>query len=141
MGKLDPRSFFSRVTGQRQESKSTRKLRYTLEMVFLGIISGCKTRRELETLSSDLGERLPHSTIVEHLVATNPESLRASNLKLIKQAQRDHVFERNTTLPINICVLNGKQLSSSKTQVVQTSSILTAEMLGCVLKKPLIILT
>ena len=64
MGKLDPRSLFSRVTGERQESKSKSKLSYTLEMVFLGIISGCKTRRELETVSSDLGERLPHSTIV-----------------------------------------------------------------------------
>jgi hypothetical protein len=98
MGKLDPRSFFSRVTGQRQESKSTRKLRYTLEMVFLGIISGCKTRRELETLSSDLGERLPHSTIVEHLVATNPESLRASNVKLIKQV-RNEITSLSETQP------------------------------------------
>lgn len=117
IARLDPRWLFSKVSCKRQDGKSKRKLSYTLEIVFLGFISGCKTRRQLETLSSDFGERVPHSTIVEHLVATVPEDLRASNVKLIKRAQRDHVFERNTTLPINLFVIDGKQLSSSRTQM------------------------
>jgi hypothetical protein len=115
--KLNPRSLFSKIRSKRQASKCKRKLSYTLEIVFLGFISGCKTRRQLETLSADLGTRLPHSTLVNHLKATVPEDLRASTARLIKQAHRDGVFERGTTLPINLCVIDGKQISSSKRQM------------------------
>lgn len=81
-----------------------------LETVVRALAGGCKTLRELETLTETSGVRIPDTTLHDLLVQIDPEPLNAELAKGVKHASRNHELD-NTDLPFRLTVIDGKNIS------------------------------
>lgn len=95
-------------------------LGYVLEILMAGALSGCKTLRDIETLSEIYGQRVPDTTLHDIMVKLNPEGLRAELSKGVKRALRDHELAVDE-FPIRITAIDGKGNYNTR-QVVNKSS-------------------
>ena len=111
LAKLNPKKLFGEVSDSRVRNKCKWSLGYCLQVTLQGLLSGLVTSRELESFSEDLGTRVPYSTLTRILSKAKPRGLKSSLASLVKQAQREHVFERNRILPIHIVAIDGKRTS------------------------------
>ena len=80
---------------------------YVLEVLMAGSLTGCKTLREVETLSEVYADRVPDTTLHDMLVQIDPEGLRAELAKGVKQALREHELPKDE-FPVRITAIDGK---------------------------------
>ena len=80
---------------------------YVLEVLMAGALSGCKTSREVETLSEVYADRISDTTLHDMLIQIDPEGLRAELAKGVKQALREHELSRDE-FPVRITAIDGK---------------------------------
>lgn len=90
-------------------------LGYILEVLLAGALSGCKTLREVETLSEIYAERVPDTTLHDIMVRLNPEGLKEELAKGVKQALRAH--ELDSEFPVRITAIDGKALYNTRRAV------------------------
>ena len=103
----DPR----RVTSNRKWDFS-----YMMEVVFLGMLSGCKNLREVESFSESLKERVPDTTIYDILKKLDAAPLRKLLVRGVKQALRSHELPKDE-FPIRLTAIDGKSVSVTKYEV------------------------
>lgn len=85
---------------------------YLLQMLLLGMLSGCKTLREIETFSEGYDERIPDTTLNNLIVEVDEAPLRAELSKEVKRALRDHELPREE-FPVRITAIDGKNVAIS----------------------------
>ena len=95
-------------------------LDYVLEVLLAGALTGCKTLRDVETLSELYAERIPDTTLHDIMVRLNPEGLRELVAKGVKQALREHELPRDE-FPVRIVAIDGKYLYSTNKAVNECS--------------------
>jgi len=93
---------------------------YVMQMLFFGILSGCKTLREVETFSEGYDERIPDTTLNDTIVEVNAEPLRAAIAREVKQALREHELPKDE-FPLRITAIDGKCASVSTESVGEFS--------------------
>ena len=93
---------------------------YVMEVLLAGALSGCKTLREIETLSELYDERIPDTTLHDIMAQLNPEGLRAELAKGVKQALRSHELPKDE-LPVRITAIDGKYLYNTRKPVSEMS--------------------
>lgn len=87
---------------------------YVLEVLMAGALSGCKTLREVETLSEVYANRISDTTLHDMMVQVDPEGLRSELAKGVKQALREHELAKEE-FPMHITAIDGKyNFSTSK---------------------------
>ncbi|MCA9330294.1 ISAs1 family transposase [Candidatus Saccharibacteria bacterium] len=89
---------------------------YLMEVVFLGMLSGCKNLREVESLSESLKERIPDTTLSDMLSKLDPAPLRKVLVQGVKQALRSHELPKEE-FPIRLTAIDGKSLSVTDYEV------------------------
>lgn len=94
----------------RVEGRSDWGFSYLLKVAFSGILSGCRTLREVENFSEILGDRVPDTTLHDLLVQMDPQPLRKLLVKEVKNALRSHELPREK-FPIRLTVIDGKSIS------------------------------
>jgi len=87
-----------------------------LSAVMSGLVSGCKTLRELEVLTAAAGSRVPDTTVRDLLVQIDGEPLEEELAKQVKEANRKHELD-NKELPIRLTAIDGKTISVTKYKV------------------------
>lgn len=103
-------------------SKINRKLDfgYAMKTLFLGLLSGMKNLREIETLSEVYGERIPDTTINDLIIEIAPEPLRKELVREVKSALRDHELPLDE-FPLRVTAIDGKCISVSAKSVGEFS--------------------
>jgi len=83
-------------------------LKYVLEVLMAGALTGCKTLREVETLSEVYGGyRIPDTTLHDIMIRLDPEGLRQELARGVKQALREHELPKDF-FPVRITAIDGK---------------------------------
>lgn len=100
----------------RYRSNTEWNLGYVLEVLLAGALSGCKTLREVETLSEVYAERIPDTTLHDLMIQLNPKGLQATLAQGVKQALREHELP-NSDLPVRITAIDGKYNYNSEMPV------------------------
>lgn len=107
----DPRSLVNRVWS----------FDYLLEVLYGGMLSGCKTLREVETFSDIYDERIPDTTLHDVLVALDGRDvLRDAMVQDVKTALRSHELPK-AAFPVRITAIDGKSISVSQQAVNEYS--------------------
>ena len=70
-------------------------------------MTGCKTLRDIETLSEVYAERIPDTTLHDIMVQLDPEGLRAELARGVKHALREHELPKDE-FPVRIVAIDGK---------------------------------
>lgn len=102
-----PKDWWKCLKDYRYRSNREWNFGYVLEVLISGALSGCKTLREVETLSELYAERVPDTTLHDMLVRINPEGLRAELAAGVKQALREHELPKDE-FPVRITAIDGK---------------------------------
>ena len=80
---------------------------YIMEVLIAGAFSGCKTLRDVETLSEIYGERVPDTTLHDIIIRVDPSGLAKELAKGVKDALRDHELPKDE-FPIRLTAIDGK---------------------------------
>jgi len=91
----------------RYRSNREWNLGYVLEVLMAGALSGCKTLREVETLSEIYADRISDTTLHDMMIQLDTEGLRAELAKGVKQALREHELPKDE-FPVRITAIDGK---------------------------------
>ena len=102
-----PSTWWKCLKDYRYRSNREWNFGYVLEVLMAGALSGCKTLREVETLSEIYSERIPDTTLHDMLVSIDPEGLRSELAKGVKQALREHELPKEE-FPVRITAIDGK---------------------------------
>jgi hypothetical protein len=99
-------------------SKVNQKLdfHFAINMLFLGILSGMKNLREIETFSEICSERIPDTTLNNLVIEVDAEPLRDVLVKEVKAALRAHELPKEQ-FPVRLTAIDGKCLSVSTQSV------------------------
>jgi len=89
---------------------------YVIKMLLFGILSGCKTLRDIETFTEGYDERIPDTTLDNIITEVNAEPLRAAIAQDVKRALRDHELPKSD-FPVRITAIDGKCVSISQQEV------------------------
>ena len=81
-----------------------------------GLISGCKSFREIEKKTGMLGRRVPDTTLHDLAVELDPEPLEEELARGVKEANRSHELD-NSELPVRLTVIDGKNLSTTSKSI------------------------
>jgi predicted transposase YbfD/YdcC len=95
-------------------SKINQKLdfHYAINTLFLGILSGMKNLREIETFSEICSKRIPDTTLNNLIIEVDAEPLRQMLAKEVKSALRNHELPKEQ-FPVRVTAIDGKCLSVS----------------------------
>ena len=93
---------------------------YVMQMLFFGILSGCKTLREVETFSEAYDERIPDTSIDDIITRVEAEPLRNQLAKQVKAALHEHELPKSD-FPVRITAIDGKCISISAQDVGEFS--------------------
>jgi hypothetical protein len=107
----------------RYRSNTQWSLGYVLEVLLAGALSGCKTLREVETLSEIYADRVPDTTLHDLMIHMDHEGLKDVLAKGVKQALREHELE-GSELPINITAIDGKYNYNTTIPVSEHSEVI-----------------
>ena len=107
----------------RCRSNTQWSLGYILEVLLAGALSGCKTLREVETLSEIYADRVPDTTLHDLMINLDPEGLKNVLAKGVKQALREHEL-KSGDLPINITAIDGKYNYNTTIPVSEHSEVI-----------------
>ena len=103
-----------------KDPRSERNLKwsfdYMMRIATLGMLSGCKNLRAVETFSEIFDERIPDTTIHDILVEIDPEPLRQTVVRGVKDALRDHELPKEE-FPVRVTAIDGKSIAVSGTVV------------------------
>lgn len=97
----------SGIADYRYRASREWNLGYIMEVLMAGALMGCKTLREIETVSEVYADRVPDTTLHDMMIRINPESLRAELAKGVKQALRAHELPKEE-FPVRITAIDGK---------------------------------
>ncbi len=89
---------------------------YIIDILWYGMLLGCKNLREVEDFSECYSERVPDTTLHDLTVKISPEPLRSLIAKEVKKALRNHELPKEE-FPIRITAIDGKCISVSKLSV------------------------
>ena len=89
---------------------------YLIEILWYGMLMGCKNLREVEDFSECYQERVPDTTLHDLSVKISPDPLRSLIVKEVKKALRNHELPKEE-FPIRITAIDGKCISVSKLSV------------------------
>jgi len=115
-----PRTWSRCIKDFRFSASREWNLEYVLEVLLAGALTGCKTLRDVETLSELYGERIPDTTLHGLMVRLDPEGLRKELAKGVKQALREHELPKSE-FPIRITAIDGKYLYNTRKAVNEYS--------------------
>lgn len=114
--RLDPLRWFKQVRDRRKPTNRYWHFGYLMEVVFAGMLSGCKTLRAVETFSEIYEQRVPDTTLHDVLVGLDGEPLRAVLVREVKEALRAHELPKEA-FPVRITAIDGKSVSVSRQKV------------------------
>ena len=95
-------------------------LGYVMEVLLAEALSGCKTLRDVETLSELYAERVPDTTLHDIMVGLDPTALQKELAQGVKQALREHELPKEE-FPVRITAIDGKGLFSTDRPVNDNS--------------------
>lgn len=95
------------LTDHRHRKNRVWNFGYIFEVLLAGALSGCKTLREVETLSELYAQRIPDTTLHDILVRVDPQGLKAELARGVKQALREHELAKSE-FPVRITAIDGK---------------------------------
>ncbi len=93
---------------------------YAMEVLLVGLLSGAKTLREIETKSMLYDERIPDTTLENLMAKADPSGLSKVIAEQVKEAARAHELNRDG-LPFNLIAIDGKASFSTKDEVNEQS--------------------
>ena len=102
-----PKNWWKRIKDLRSSANLEWNLGYIMEVLMAGALSGCKTLREIETLSELYAEKVPDTTLHDVMIRLNPEGLRTELANGVKQALREHELPKEE-FPVRITAIDGK---------------------------------
>jgi predicted transposase YbfD/YdcC len=112
--------WFSQVKDGRHKRNRIWNFEYALEVLLVGMLSGAKTLREVETESMLYGERLPDTTLENLMAKADATGLARVMAQQVKQAARDHELDKGG-LPFHLIAIDGKANYSTDEQVSEQS--------------------
>ena len=118
-----PKNWWKCIKDYRYRSNREWNFGYIMEVLMVGALSGCKTLREIETLSELYAERVPDTTLHDMMIQMNPEGLRAELAKGVKQALREHELPKEE-FPIRITAIDGKYNFNTSKPVNEYSEVI-----------------
>lgn len=118
-----PKGWWKCLKDYRYRSNREWNFGYVLEVLLAGALSGCKTLREVETLSELYAERIPDTTLHDMLVQIMPEGLRAELAMGVKQALREHELPKDE-FPVRITAIDGKYNFNTDMPVNEFSEVI-----------------
>lgn len=123
------KSWWRCVEDTRRIASITWHAGYALEVLLAGILSGCRTLREIETFSEMYDERIPDTSLHDIMQCLEPEGLRAELAKGVKQACGAHELDTKE-FPVRITAVDGKGLYTTKHPVGDFSEHITSDQKG-----------
>jgi predicted transposase YbfD/YdcC len=111
-----PKDWSSGISDPRSDKGKVWNLKYVLEILLAGALTGSKTLRSLETLSEIYEERIPDTTMHSILVKLDAGSLKKQVAKGVKHALREHELPKEE-FPVRITAIDGKALYTSDQSV------------------------
>ena len=112
--------WFSAVKDGRSKKNQIWNFDYALEVLLVGLLSGAKTLREIETQSMLYEERLPDTTLENLMAKAEPSGLAKVLAREVKQAARDHELDKGG-LPFHLIAIDGKANYSTEEAVSEQS--------------------
>jgi len=112
--------WFSQVHDGRSEKNRIWNFNYALEILLVGLMSGARTLREIETQSMLYDERLPDTTLENLMAKADASGLAQVVAQQVKQAARDHELSKQG-LPFNLIAIDGKANYSTDKKVSEHS--------------------
>jgi len=100
----------------KKEKSCTWNFGYVMQMLFYGLLTGCRNLRELETFTESYGERIPDTTLHDIIIKVDPENLLDFIARDVKDAKHNHELDKKE-FPMNVAAIDGKKLSDSKSNV------------------------
>ncbi len=119
-----PGNWWRNIKDYRYRSNREWNFGYILEVLMAGALSGCKTLREVETLSELYDERVPDTTLHDMMIQMDPESLRSELARGVKQALREHELDEDE-FPIRITAIDGKYNFNTDRAVNEYSEVIS----------------
>lgn len=89
---------------------------YLMNVLWHGMLSGCKNLRAVEDFSECCNERIPDTTLHDFAIKVSPEPLRIKLVQEVKKALRAHELPKEE-FPIRITAIDGKCVSVSRRSV------------------------
>lgn len=115
--RLGSQTWFKQLNDPRSTVNRIWSFEYMLEVLYGGMLSGCKTLRAVETFSDIYDERIPDTTLHDLLVALDGQDvLRQAIATEVKAALRAHELPKEA-FPIRITAIDGKSTSVSRQEV------------------------
>lgn len=111
--RIRPSRWYAKIKDPRAETNRYWRFDYLLEVLCAGMLSGCKTLREVETLSEIYDERVSDTTLHDVLEKLDPQPLHEALVRDVKIALRSHELPRNK-FPVRITAIDGKSIAVSK---------------------------
>jgi len=112
--------WFSQVRDGRSQKNRIWNFNYALEILLVGLMSGARTLRDIETQSMLYDERLPDTTLENLMAKANASGLAQVVAQQVKQAARDHELDKQG-LPFNLIAIDGKANYSTDKEVNEHS--------------------
>ncbi len=114
-------AWFTQLDDPRSPVNRVWSFDYLLEVLYSGMLSGCKTLREVETFSDIYAERIPDTTLHDLLVVLDGRDvLHDALVQDVKTALRSHELEK-AAFPVRITAIDGKSTSVSQQAVNEYS--------------------
>jgi hypothetical protein len=110
--RIRPSRWFAKVKDPRASINQRWELPYLLEVLTAGMLSGCKTLREVETFSEVYDSRVSDTTLHDILVALDAKPLQEALERDVKVALRNHELPKDE-FPVRITAIDGKSIAIS----------------------------
>ncbi len=115
--RLGAQAWFKQLKDPRSPVNRIWTFDYILEVLYGGMLSGCKTLRAVETFSEIYDERIPDTTLHDVLVALDGRDvLRQAMVQDVKTALRSHELPK-AAFPVRVTAIDGKSTSVSNQAV------------------------
>ena len=110
-------AWFKQIDDPRSPINCLWSFDYMLEVLYCGMLSGCKTLRDVGTFSDIYDERIPDTTLHDVLVAVEGrDGLRQAMVEEVKSVLHSHELPKEA-FPVRITAIDGKSMSVSKQEV------------------------
>lgn len=122
--RIRPSRWFAKVKDPRASTNQRWELSYLLEVLTAGMLSGCKTLREVETFSEVYDCRVSDTTLHDILVALDGKPLQEALERDVKMALRNHELPKDV-FPVRITAIDGKSIAISNQNFGSNSDPIT----------------
>jgi len=122
--RIRPNRWFAKVKDPRATTNRRWELGYLLEVITAGMLSGCKTLREVETFSEVYDSRVSDTTLHDVLISLDGDPLQEALERDVKMALRNHELPKES-FPVRITAIDGKSIAVSNQNFGQNSDPIT----------------